>query len=74
MDKANYAEDFRYVVDTIRSVHPLAISALPDNFNEYGNKFVDNINDKYELIANLSRLTACSNCRGTYRSKALFLW
>lgn len=58
MDKANYTEDFRYVVDTIRSVHPLVISALPDNFNEYGNKFADNINDKYELIANLSGLTA----------------
>jgi hypothetical protein len=54
----NLTEDFMFIVNTINSTHPLAISGLPCDFVEYVNNNYNKANSKGELIAVLSRLTA----------------
>jgi hypothetical protein len=58
MDRNMLEEDFRFVIDTIKSVHPLGLTKLPDDFNEYADNYANKCNDVEELIASLSRLTA----------------
>lgn len=58
MNKVDLIEDFIFVANTIKSTHPLAISGFPHEFNEYINKFDNEVHDKDGLIMNLSRYTA----------------
>lgn len=58
MKDSSLIEDFIYVVNTIKSTHPLAVAGLPYDFSEYANLAAIKIHDGVELIANLCKLTA----------------
>ena len=58
MNKINLIEDFIFVANTIKSTHPLAISGLPHDFNEYINTVANEFYDKEGLLISLSRFTA----------------
>lgn len=58
MNKSCLIEDFTFVVNTIKSFHPLAIYGMPVDFEEYISRLEYKIKDKDSLLISLCKLTA----------------
>ena len=56
--KSELINDFEFVVEKIKSTHPLAIQGLPDYFNAGAEKLVKQIDSKGSLLLNLCKLTS----------------
>lgn len=61
MEKNYLNNDFMFIVDKIKSTHPLAIQGLPDDLNIRINELTKNIDSTNSLLINLCKLTSLLN-------------
>jgi Periplasmic protease len=58
MDKKELINDFEFVVDKIKSTHPLTMQGLPDYMKAAADELIKKIDDVDSLLMNLCKLTS----------------